>query len=106
MRVEGGGRPAVTISRRGADRVRAGHPWVYRSDVVEARNVYPGALVTVAQERKGRREEVATASRRPPASILGCAFYSTASEIAIRMVSARAIEDPAPLIRERIREAI
>ena len=108
MTQESGGRPAVTISRRGADRVRAGHPWVYRSDVVESRNVYPGAVVTVAQERNARGGHTPSSDRgrRRPASILGSAFYSTASEIAIRMVAPKVIEDPAGLVRDRIREAI
>src|SRR5947207_4789083 len=44
--------PLVTISRRGADRIRAGHVWVYRSDVISAEGVLPGAVVLV-QEAAG-----------------------------------------------------
>ena len=43
--------PRVTISRRGVERLRSGHVWVYRSDVVSADGVPPGALVAVADER-------------------------------------------------------
>lgn len=42
--------PVVTISRRGAERIRAGHVWVYRSDVVNAEGVSPGAVVLVQEE--------------------------------------------------------
>src|SRR5215469_9955087 len=106
MKEETRSRPTVTISRRGADRVRAGHPWVYRSDVVAATNVYPGALVNV-REAKGAKGGATTAGagRHGQHSILGSAFYSTASEIAVRMVSPKAVEDLDQLVRERIRAA-
>lgn len=73
--------PAAVITRRAADRLRAGHLWVYRSDVeslvppMEAAEIAAGALVTV------------TDSRGIP---LGTALYSTASQIALRMVSSEA----------------
>ena len=89
----------MTISRRGADRIRAGHVWVYRSDVVEAKDVSPGAVVTVAEEQGGR-------GRPPHTRLLGTAFYSTASQIALRMVSPHPVKDLDQLLRERIGEAI
>src|ERR1700686_3743854 len=89
----------VTISRRGADRIRAGHVWVYRSDVVEAKDVSPGAVVTVAEEQGGR-------GRPPHTRLLGTAFYSTASQLALRMVSPHPVKDLDQLLRERIGEAI
>ena len=120
-------RPTVTISRRGADRIRAGHVWVYRSDVVQADRIEPGAVVLV-------QEEAAAASRRADKPLggvegnvrvtralsgrnlrttrtaltrtLGSALYSTASEIAIRMMSTRPVNDVERLVRERIRAAI
>ena len=45
--------PAAAITRRASDRLRAGHLWVYRSDVesldatAEAAEIAAGALVTV-----------------------------------------------------------
>jgi len=86
-------RPAVTISRRGADRIHSGHVWVYRSDVIAADGVSPGAVVQV-QAQGGRHR------------ILGTAFYSTASEIAVRMISRQQVSDMEALVRERIRQAI
>ncbi len=70
------------ITRRAADRLRAGHLWVYRSDVErllpasaatsEAKEIPAGALVTVLDGRGGA---------------LGTALFSSASQICLRMVS-------------------
>jgi 23S rRNA (cytosine1962-C5)-methyltransferase len=65
----------LRISRRAADRLRAGHLWVYRTDLEphqEAAAPEPGSLVTL------------TDSRNIP---LGTALYSSASQIAARLVS-------------------
>ena len=83
--------PSVAVSRRGADRIRAGHVWVYRSDVLSANSAGPGALVEVRDEK-----------RKP----LGSAFYSTSSQIALRMISRGRVPDLDSLVRERIRAAI
>src|SRR5581483_4491787 len=83
--------PAVRVSNRGAARLRGGHVWVYRSDLVSADRIPPGALVQVVD---------------PKGKPLGTALYSSSSQIAIRLVSTRAVEDLATLIRERIRNAI
>ena len=70
--------PAATITRRASDRLRAGHLWVYRSDIeslippIGATEIAPGALVTI------------TDSRGIP---LGTALYSAASQITLRLVS-------------------
>jgi 23S rRNA (cytosine1962-C5)-methyltransferase len=98
--------PAV-ITRRGADRLRAGHVWVYRSDVVEAKEISPGALVPVQElsDRSvrpiGKRRADSTRARN-----LGTAFYSSASEIALRMISKKPVANVHQLVRERIRAAI
>jgi hypothetical protein len=39
--------PTVKVSARGATRLKSGHVWVYRSDIVSAGGVLPGCLVTV-----------------------------------------------------------
>jgi len=84
--------PHVVVSRKGANRIRSGHPWVYRSDIVKAANVPAGTLALVVDEQ-GRR--------------LGSALYSDASEIAVRLLSRTALEPErlVSTIRERIREA-
>lgn len=83
--------PAVTISRRGAERLRGGHVWVYRSDVISPDDVPPGALVGVSDER---------------GKFLGTALYSTASQIAIRLISQEKVADLDELIRQRVRGAV
>jgi 23S rRNA (cytosine1962-C5)-methyltransferase len=103
-------RPVVTISRRGADRLRAGHVWVYRSDVIDAKNVPTGALVTIQELSQkpalnGAKENGRSTRTRPP-RVLGSALYSTASEIALRMISTKPVNDLERVIRERIRAAI
>jgi 23S rRNA (cytosine1962-C5)-methyltransferase len=63
----------LSITRRAADRLRAGHLWVYRSDIDHADDTLaPGALVTIVDNRK---------------IPLGTALYSTTSQIAARLVS-------------------
>lgn len=93
------GSPAVTISRRGADRIRAGHVWVYRSDIVDVKDVPPGSLVIVQEvpDKSVRRARV-----RP----LGSAFYSSASQIALRMIAPYPVENLDQLLCERIRAAL
>jgi len=85
------GLPVVKVSRRGANRLKDGHVWVYRSDIVTGDGIAPGALVGVADERE---------------KFLGTALYSTASQIAVRMISREAINDLEGLLRQRIRDAI
>src|SRR6476659_3794433 len=108
--------PTVTITRRGADRIRAGHVWVYRSDVIEAGRAGPGSIVLV-QEQAGGAPQKRTDKSVPSAPLragratrtlrpLGSAFYSTASEIAIRMISPKPVVEVEQLVRERIRAAI
>jgi 23S rRNA (cytosine1962-C5)-methyltransferase len=109
----------VTISRRGAERIRAGHVWVYRSDVVDAKDVPPGSVVTVTEQAdksvrptrplQGTNKSVALRGGRgrpPRTRILGMAFYSSASEIALRMISRVPVADIHQLVRERVRAAI
>jgi len=89
--ISGPDKPTVVISQRGAARLKSGHVWVYRSDVISSDSVSPGAVVSVADER-GR--------------IFGRALYSSSSQIAVRMISHSAVEDFPALVRERIRAAI
>jgi 23S rRNA (cytosine1962-C5)-methyltransferase len=83
--------PVVKISRRGTNRLQGGHVWVYRSDIVSANGVAPGTAIGVTDER---------------GKFLGTALYSSSSQIAIRMISDRAVNDLSGLLRERVRAAI
>ncbi len=96
--------PTVTVSARGAARLRQGHVWVYRSDILRADDIAPGAAVSVIDER---------------GNPFGAALYSSASQIAIRMLegvsrlrpqrdspkSQAAVDLPA-LVRERLHAAV
>lgn len=87
---------AVRISRRAADRVRAGHVWVYRSDVED----WPGdpeilaAGLLPVTDRRG--------------ALLGTALYSPASEIALRLVSQNMLggDEWLQLLRQHLRASI
>ena len=81
------------ISQRAAARLRQGHVWVYRSDLVQDPSEKPGVLVSVADER---------------GNLMGTAFYSASSQIALRMVSSGPIdgEQLVPLFRDRLLKAI
>lgn len=83
--------PTVKVSPRGATRLKSGHVWVYRSDIVSAEGVDPGSLVRVVDHRG-----------KP----LGSALYSSSSQIAIRMLSPEPVTDLAALLRQRIADAI
>lgn len=80
----------VAITPRGEDRIRIGHPWIYRSDIAGA-HAEPGATVRVVGPRQ-----------RP----LGYALYSDRSEITLRMLTrASEVADPA-MWQSRIAQAV
>ena len=84
---------AVRVSRKGADRFRSGHPWIFRSDVTDAGQAAAGDTVQVLD---------------PRGQLLGRAHYSASSQIALRMLvrSASAIDIGAPIdIGKRIAAA-
>jgi len=83
--------PKIKVSQRGAARLKSGHVWVYKSDVVAADGIAPGALVSVADQR---------------GKSLGTALYSSSSQIAVRMISRDGVADFSALLRERIAAAI
>src|ERR1700683_1901545 len=64
--------PDVRVSRKGADRFRSGHPWIFRSDVADTGQAAPGATVRVLDAR---------------GQFLGQAHHSASSQIALRMLS-------------------
>lgn len=78
----------ATISARGASRWRAGHPWIYRSDVQEA--VLASGIVRV-QDGRGR--------------FVGRALCSPASEIRLRMLTDQDTEIDAAWWRQMIGRA-
>jgi 23S rRNA (cytosine1962-C5)-methyltransferase len=83
-------RPVVTIAPRGVERLRRGHPWIYRSDILESQ-AEPGDLVTVASERG-----------RP----LGIAFWSSHSQIGLRFLGSEDVADDRELLKGRLQAAV
>ncbi len=81
----------VGISQRGAERLKRGHVWVYRSDVVAEESIPPGSLITVCDSR---------------GKVLGTALYSSSSQIAVRLISQDSVVDFSALLRQRIVDAI
>jgi 23S rRNA (cytosine1962-C5)-methyltransferase len=81
--------PPVIVSKRGEARARSGHPWIFRSDVARADGVPPGAVVRVLGP-----------SGRP----LGFAFYSSLSEIRLRVIERGEALSPS-FVRERLQAA-
>jgi 23S rRNA (cytosine1962-C5)-methyltransferase len=77
------------ISTKGAERLRSGHPWVYRSDVRSAQ-AEAGAVVRVTDER-GR--------------FYGRAFYSDKSQIAVRLLTRENVPVDRAFFAERLRRA-
>jgi 23S rRNA (cytosine1962-C5)-methyltransferase len=82
--------PTVTINARGDDRVRSGHPWIYRSDVVDV-NAEAGDRVLV---------------RDPRGRTVGHAFFSDRSQIAVRMLTHGDRPADDALVRQRIEAAL
>ena len=72
--------PTAVISARGARRWHGGHPWVFRSDIMQPPDSPPGAV----------------AVRDPQGRGLGWALWSPASEISLRLLDS----DPDALIGE------
>src|SRR5580693_2088256 len=83
--------PKVNVSPRGVSRLKSGHVWVYRSDVLDADGTPPGSLIAITDQRG-----------KP----LGTALYSSSSQIAIRMISHEPVSDFSALLRQRIADAI
>jgi 23S rRNA (cytosine1962-C5)-methyltransferase len=82
------------VNRRASDRLRAGHLWVYASDVFTISLPKPEkALLPVADQR---------------GLLLGTALYSPSSQIALRLVSRESLDEPAwlELLASRLRAAI
>jgi 23S rRNA (cytosine1962-C5)-methyltransferase len=82
--------PTAVVSARGEQRVRAGHPWIYRTDVVDV-DADPGDIVQVIGPRRRR---------------IGDALFSDQSQISIRMLTVGDRVADAVLIRLRLERAI
>jgi len=64
--------PTITVNKRGANRIRKGHLWIYRSDVVDVNDASGGSVVTVRDQQ---------------GNFVGQALFSDASEITLRLLT-------------------
>jgi 23S rRNA (cytosine1962-C5)-methyltransferase len=83
-------KPGITITQRGAERVRAGHLWIYRSDLRDTHGAAGGQTVRVLDERKRQ---------------VGQALYSDRSEISLRLLTTGDEEIDREWWRTRLRAA-
>jgi 23S rRNA (cytosine1962-C5)-methyltransferase len=75
--------PKVIINDRSAARLRAGHAWIYASDVLNDGTALPGSLVHVVNTK---------------GTLQGSAVFSSSSQIKLRMLSSDAIASEAELL--------
>lgn len=80
----------VRVNRKAADRVASGHPWIFASDISDRNGSGPGEAVTVLDPR-GR--------------LLGTAHHSSASQIALRMLSSQVEEIGRDFYAARVKAA-
>jgi 23S rRNA (cytosine1962-C5)-methyltransferase len=80
---------SVVISPRGVDRLRSGHLWVYRSDVLSTQ-AQAGSVVRVTDDR---------------GHFQGYAFYSDKSQISVRLLTREDVPINREFFTERIQRA-
>src|SRR5215467_11195892 len=84
--------PTVLLRPGEADRIIAGHPWIYRGSVLRmTQPAQDGALVQVKDHRQ---------------RLLGVGFYNSKSKIHVRLLSAERINIDQSLFEQRIRAAL
>ena len=86
--------PGATISRRGVERLHAGHSWVYQSDLVAIDPAGSPAGLVLVRDQAGH--------------LLGSALWSPTSQISLRLVTRDHLAPEAwlPLFRLRIQASI
>jgi 23S rRNA (cytosine1962-C5)-methyltransferase len=83
--------PTVVLSRRGVERLDAGHVWIYRSDLTGlSENLNGGEIVRLADERGW---------------FVGKAFYGAQSQIAVRLLTREDESIDEEFFKRRLQEA-
>src|SRR5688572_7811465 len=80
----------IVIRKRGAERIRRGHLWVYRSDIADAHGGEPGAIAAGNDEA---------------GTVIGKAFYSSRSQIALRFLARGDVAVDEAFFRQRFIDA-
>lgn len=82
----------VAVTRKGQQRLEEGHLWIYRSDlVIKGKEPVPGSIVSVLS---------------PKRQLLGQAFYSSKSQIALRLLTSSSEKINRDFWRSRLKMAI
>ncbi len=82
--------PTVTVTARGENRIRAGHPWIYRADVVDVRAAGGDTVAVLGPRHR----------------TLGYALFSDRSQIPIRLLTHGDVPADLALWRTRLESAI
>ena len=83
--------PQVTLTPHGTSRLLSGHYWIYRSDIQATENVEPGDTVRLRDDRR---------------RFLGKAWFSSHSQIALRLITREDIPIDDDYFRSRIEVAV
>jgi 23S rRNA (cytosine1962-C5)-methyltransferase len=81
----------VKVNRKAAGRVASGHPWLFSSDVVDAKSASPGEVVQVTDDR---------------GKFLGIAQYSSTSQISLRLLTTKRETVDRDFYLRRLKQAI
>jgi 23S rRNA (cytosine1962-C5)-methyltransferase len=81
----------VKVNRKAAARAASGHPWLFLSDVVDAKSATPGEAVYVTDDR---------------GKFLGVAHYSSTSQISLRLLTTRRETIDRDFYLRRLRQAL
>jgi 23S rRNA (cytosine1962-C5)-methyltransferase len=81
----------VVLAKNLARSIREGHPWIFRHALQPGPRLADGAVVHV---------------RGKGGPVLATGFWDATSAIAVRILDARAVADPAALVRERFAAAL
>ncbi len=82
--------PTVTVTKRGLERLGAGHPWIYRSDIIAPDGAEAGVVRILDQKKHFH----------------GQALYSTQSQIALRFLTREERAFDEKFLSERILAAV
>src|SRR5215468_1358357 len=84
--------PTVLLKPGEADRVLAGHPWIYQGSIL--RLTQPAADGDLVQVKDHRQR------------LLGVGFYNSRSKIQVRMLADERVDPNQAFFEKRIREAL
>lgn len=81
----------VKVNRKAAGRAASGHPWLFSSDIVDAKSASPGEAVQVTDER---------------GKFLGVAHFSSTSQISLRLLTTKREPIDRAFYLRRLRQAL